>query len=75
MERYEANEWDSYVAAVQIESFGECCAEEVMVAEAGIWLRDFKAGKIALEDYHKNLREFGFENWSEEDLKALVDKL
>lgn len=56
MERYEANEWDSYVAAVQIESFGECCAEEVMVAEAGIWLRDFKAGKIALEDYH--LRSF-----------------
>lgn len=73
MERYEANEWDSYVAAVQIEAFGEVCAEEVMVAEAGIWLRDFKAGKITSEDYHNNLKKSGFENWSEEDLKAFSE--
>ena len=73
MERYEANEWESYVAAVEIEAFGEVCAEEIMVAEAGLWLRDFKAGKITPEDYHNNLKKSGFENWSEEDLKAFSE--
>ena len=62
MERYEANEWESYVAAVDIEAFGEVCAKEIMVAEAGLWLRDFKAGKITPEDYHNNLKKSGFEN-------------
>ena len=69
MERYKADEWESYVAAVQIESFGECCAEKIMVAEVGIWLRDFKAGKITQPEYHNNLKKSGLENWSEEELK------
>ncbi len=50
MERYEANEWESYVAGVEIDAFGQQCAEEIMVAEVGIWLRDFKAGKITQEE-------------------------
>lgn len=33
MERYEANEWESYVAGVEIDAFGQQCAEEIMVAE------------------------------------------
>ena len=73
MEWYKADEWDSYVAGVEIEAFGECCAEEIMVAEAGLWLRDFKAGKITPEGYHNNLKKSGFENWSEEDFKAFSE--
>lgn len=69
MERYEANEWESYVAGVEIDAFGQQCAEEIMVAEVGIWLRDFKAGKITQPEYHNNLKKSGLENWSEEELK------
>lgn len=71
MERYEANEWESYVAGVEIDAFGQQCAEEIMVAEVGIWLRDFKAGKITQEEYHKNLKKSGLENWSEVDLETI----
>lgn len=71
MERYEANEWESYVAGVEIGAFGQQCAEEIMVAEVGIWLRDFKAGKITQEEYHKNLKKSGLENWSEVDLETI----
>lgn len=69
MERYEANEWESYVTGVEIDAFGQQCAEEIMVAEVGIWLRDFKAGKITQPEYHNNLKKSGLENWSEEELK------
>lgn len=71
MERYEANEWESYVAGVEIDAFVQQCAEEIMVAEVGIWLSDFKAGKITQEEYHKNLKKSGLENWSEVDLETI----
>lgn len=30
MERYEANECESYVAGVEIDAFGQQCAEEII---------------------------------------------
>lgn len=75
MERYEANEWESYVAGVEIDAFGQQCAEEIMVAEVGIWLRDFKAGKITQPEYHNNLKKSGLENWSEEEFSTFATNL
>ena len=45
MERYEANEWESYVAGVEIDAFGQQCAEEIMVAEVVSGCVILKLGK------------------------------